>query len=112
VADRRAFLATVASAGVGFSLAAPDAAAAQSPSPLPPPSPAASAAAKAPSAGAAALAAAMRRFDPALTPAECDTIARGIDANLDTAAQLNPKKKRLKNSDEPDVRFAVPGGAA
>ena len=54
----------------------------------------------------------MRAFDPALTDDEVTTIARGIDADRATAAQLNPKKKRLRNGDEPAVRFTVPADEA
>jgi hypothetical protein len=103
--NRRSFLATVATGGVGLSLAALDPAPAQStaaPSPTPSPAP------KPASFGSAALAATMRvRFDPALTDDELRTIAKAIDANNDTAKALNPKKKRLKNGDAPIVRFAV-----
>ncbi len=47
-------------------------------------------------------------FDPALTQAELDAIARGIAANAKSAAVL----KRLKNSDAPAVRFRIPGAEA
>jgi hypothetical protein len=101
--NRRSFLATVASGGVGLALAKADPAAAQS-SPAPSPS------GKPASAGAAAIAATMRRFDAALSNDDLQTIAKAIDANDDAAKSLNPKKKRLKNGDAPVVRFAVPGG--
>ena len=50
------------------------------------------------------------RFDPALSDADVQTIAKAIDANGDAAKTLNPKKKRLKNGDAPAVRFAAVGG--
>jgi hypothetical protein len=102
--NRRSFLTTVASGSVGLSLAAMDPAAAQS-TPAPSPSP------KSASFGSAAIAATMRvRFDSGLTDDDLQTIAKAIDANNDAAKLLNPKKKRLKNSDAPVVRFAVDGG--
>ena len=106
--NRRTFLATVASGSVGLSLATLDPAAAQ-PSPAPPvPSPSDRPA----SFGAAALAATMRaRFDPALTDADVQTIAKAIDANAAAAKVLNPKKKPLENGAEPALHFAAAGGA-
>jgi len=101
--NRRSFLATVASGGVGLALAKADPAAAQA-SPAPSPS------GKRASAGAAAVAATMRRFDAGLSDDDLRTIAKAIDADNDAAKSLNPKKKRLKNDDAPVVRFAVPGG--
>lgn len=53
----------------------------------------------------------MRAFDPALTDTEVAAIAAGIDANR-AGAQLNPKKKRLKNETGPAVHFAVGGDEA
>ena len=104
--NRRSFLATVASGGVGFALAKVDPALAQSS-----PSPAPTGSGKPPSPAAAASAASMRmRFDPALSDADVQTIAKAIDANGDAAKTLNPKKKRLKNGDAPAVRFAAVGG--
>ena len=41
----------------------------------------------------------MKRFDPALTADEVQTIAKAIDANNDAARVLNPKKKRLANGE-------------
>jgi hypothetical protein len=106
--NRRSFLATVASGGVGFSLAAMDPAAAQStPAASPVPTPTG----KLASFGSAAMAATMRvRFDSALTDDDLQTIAKAIDVNNDAAKLLNPKKKRLKNGDAPIVRFTVKGG--
>jgi hypothetical protein len=101
--NRRSFLATVASGGVGFALAKVDPAAAQS-SPAPSPS------GKPASLGAAAIAATMRRFDAALSDDDLQTIAKAIDANNDAAKSLNPKKKRLENGDAPVVEFIVAGG--
>jgi hypothetical protein len=99
---RRSFLAAVASGAVGLSLAALEPAGAQpSPSPVP------TGSAKPPSAAALAAAAAMRSFDPALTDVEIAAIATGIDATRETAAVLNPKKKRLTNADEPVLHFAA-----
>jgi hypothetical protein len=67
-----------------------------------------SAARPAPAASAAALAiaATFRAFDPHLTEDELRKIARTIDDNR-TGAVLDPKKKPLRNSDEPVVRFSV-----
>jgi hypothetical protein len=62
---------------------------------------------KAPTPAALALAAAYRAFDPRLTDAELRTIARGIDDNRAAGAALNPKRKPLRNSDEPIARFAA-----
>ena len=50
----------------------------------------------------------MRRFDPKLTDDQIDTIARAIDENAFAGARLNPKKKRLRNADEPVTTFSVP----
>lgn len=47
-------------------------------------------------------------FDPTLSQADRDTIARGIAANAKAAVPL----KRLKNGDAPAVRFSVAGGEA
>jgi hypothetical protein len=101
--NRRSFLTTVASGGVGLALATPGPVAAQS-TPVPSPT------GKPASFGSAALAATMRtRFDPALTDTELQLIAKAIDGNNDAAKALNPKKKPLKNSNAPAVRFAVMG---
>ena len=79
--DRRSFLTTVASGSVGLSLVTLDPAATD----------------KLASFGAVAFAATMRvRFDAGLTDDDLQTIAKAIDANLDAAKLLNPKKKRLK----------------
>ena len=89
--NRKAFLSSVAS-GAALLLAAP--APAQSASP-----------AKAPSAAALAIATAMRRFDPKLSDAQIQRIAKDIEANQKGAAELNPPKKRLQNWDEPVTTF-------
>jgi hypothetical protein len=68
----------------------------------------ASAAAPPPSAASVAIAATMRRFDPHLTDAELEAIARGIDENARAGAALNPKKRPLRNGDDLVVHFTVP----
>lgn len=50
----------------------------------------------------------MRRFDPSLSRADVETIAKGIDANADAAGALNPKKKRLPNGLGPVTTFRLP----
>lgn len=50
----------------------------------------------------------MRRFDPKLSDVEIETIARGIDAMAKLGATLNPKRSRLRNSDEPVTSFVMP----
>lgn len=52
------------------------------------------------------------QFDPGLSDAQLQTIAKAIDANNDAAKALNPKKKPLRNGDAPAVRFAVPDASA
>jgi len=103
---RRSFLAAVASGGVALSLASAEPAAAQSS-----PAPAPSSSVTPPSAAALAAAVSMRAFDAGLSDAEVAAIAAGIDANR-AGAQLNPKKKPLKNETGPDVHFAVRGDEA
>lgn len=63
---------------------------------------------KSPSDPSLAAARSMRRFDPKLTDEQIDTIARAIDENAFAGARLNPKKKRLRNADEPVTTFSVP----
>ena len=116
--NRRSFISAVASGGVGLTLLARNTAAAQTvpasplpPAASPPPSPRASTTAKPPSAAALAVAMTMRSFDAKLTDDEIATIARGIDDNRPAGAQLNPKKKRLRNGDEPITRFAADGAS-
>lgn len=65
------------------------------------------AAPKPPSASALVTARSMRRFDAGLTDEQLETIARGIDANGIAGAALSPKKKCLRNSDEPVTSFSV-----
>jgi len=121
--DRKSFLAMLSMMGMSLSFAArgdatPTAApatgspAATAPasdaSAMPEATAAASAVPKPPSQVALAAARAMRRFDPKLSDAEIDTIARGIDGNATAGARLNPRKKRLSNGDEPITTFTVP----
>jgi hypothetical protein len=119
MADRRSFLGAVSGVAASVMLATkagaqePPASPAASPasSPLPSPAPSPSPSPKPPSAPALATAAAMRRFDAALSDKDIDTIARAIDDNRRGAARLNPRKATvLKNGDEPVTRFsAAPG---
>jgi hypothetical protein len=51
----------------------------------------------------------MRRFDPKLTQGELDKIAHAIDDNGKGALALNPKKRPLRNAEEPVTTFAVRG---
>ena len=51
----------------------------------------------------------MRAFDPALTDAQIDSIAQGIEDNLSAGSRINPKGKALSNSDEPVTIFEVEG---
>lgn len=99
--NRRSFLAAVVSGGVGFALLAGEAKAQEAP-----PSASPSGSIAKPSPAALAAATAFRAFDPKLSDEEIVTIAKGIDDNRMGAA-LNPKKKRLRNSDEPVTRFAA-----
>ncbi len=92
------FLQTTLASGASLVLAAkaqaqssPAAAPAATPTPAPKP----------PSAVALAQANAMRRYDTKLTDADIANIAAQIDGNIKSGARLNPREKRLKNSDEP-----------
>jgi hypothetical protein len=111
VADRKAFLAALGAAGL--SLVAEERAQAQTAAPsepAPAAQPSASAKpAKPPSAAAFAIAATMRRFDPKLTQGELDKIAHAIDDNGKGALALNPKKRPLRNAEEPVTTFVVRG---
>jgi hypothetical protein len=99
--NRRSFLASVAGGGAGIAAAQATAAPVLVAASTPPPT-----------SGAAAFAATMRkRFDAGLTQAQLDAIAHGIDANAKAAATLTAKQ-RLKNSDEPVLRFRVAGDEA
>lgn len=105
--NRRSFLAAVAGGGVGFAILSKGAGA-QTAAPSPPAAPPApKPSAKPPSAAALAAATAFRAFDPQLPDETIETIARGIDDNRAAGAQLNPKGRRLKNSDEPVAHFAA-----
>ncbi|GAC1414143.1 MAG: hypothetical protein NVSMB64_24340 [Candidatus Velthaea sp.] len=84
--------------------ATPSAAAPDSPSPHPTKQPSTG---KPPSAAAVAMAATFRSFDPALSDDQLHQIAQNIDDNRAAGAQLNPRKKPLKNSDEPVARFSA-----
>ena len=94
--NRRHFLTSAAAVGASAVLAAK--AQAQT---TPVPAPSISPAPKPPSAVALALANDMRRFDPKLTDAQISNIAGQIDGNLKSGVRLNPRGKRLANSDEP-----------
>ncbi|MBC5816503.1 MAG: hypothetical protein GIW97_08175 [Candidatus Eremiobacteraeota bacterium] len=98
MSSRRLFLRTTLASGASLLLAtkaqaqtSPAAAPASTPTP----------ASKPPSAVALAQANDMRRYDPKLTDADIANIAGQIDGNLKSGARLNPRGKRLKNSDEP-----------
>ncbi len=91
---RKQFIAAAVSAGA--ILAAP--AGAQTP---PTPAP------EKPSEAASALAARMRVFDPKLTDEELQTIAEGIDGNLQIGRAVNPKGTAIPNSVEPATSFKV-----
>jgi hypothetical protein len=109
MADRRSFLgafsgvaASVLLAGPADAQTATPAAAATGPLPKPSASP------KPPGPVATAIAASMRRFDPALTDTDLDTIAHAIDDNRRGAARLNPQRATaLRNGDEPVTHFSV-----
>jgi hypothetical protein len=111
MADRRSFLGAVSGVAASVLIAGP--ADAQTPVPAAAPtgsSPKPSASPKPPTAVAAVIAASMRRFDPALSDADLDTIAHAIDDNRRGAARLNPHRATaLHNGDEPVTRFAVRG---
>jgi hypothetical protein len=123
MADRRSFLGAVSGVAVSVVLAktaeaqtAPDK---PSPGPSSPAAPAASgpassgpsASPKPPSAGARAQAEAMRAFDPKLSEAEIETIARGIDGSYAAGQKLNKHGRVLRNGDEPITRFNVDAAA-
>jgi hypothetical protein len=120
MADRRSFLGAVSGAAVSVVLAKAAEAQTVSDKPAPRPSapggsagsasPGPSASPKAPSAAARAQAEAMRAFDPKLSEAEIETIARGIDGGYTAGQKLNKHGRVLKNGDEPVTRFHV--GAA
>ncbi len=78
------------------------------PAPIPAATGGATSRRKPPSAAALAVAATMRRFDPKLSDAQVERIARDIDDDNGAGARLNPKKARLKNWDEPVTSFELP----
>jgi len=106
--NRKHFIATVAATGAALALARSEAAAAESTPTASGAMPSPAASEKPPSAVALAVAAGMRRFDPKLSDAEIAGIAKDIDENSQLGAALNPKKKRLRNSDGPVTIFTVP----
>jgi hypothetical protein len=105
MADRRSFLGAVSGAAVSVVLA--KAAEAQTAPDKPSPSPHPSASPKPPSAAARAQAEAMRAFDPTLSDAQIETIARGIDGGYAAGQKLNKHGRVLRNGDEPVTRFSV-----
>jgi mono/diheme cytochrome c family protein len=54
-----------------------------------------------------AIAASMRRFDAKLSDAQIAKIAAGIASAHAAGKALNPKKKRLKNADQPATPFSL-----
>jgi hypothetical protein len=110
VKDRRAFLAAVSATGVALLAAKASADPTGPPQPAASPSgapPAATQTPKPPSEAALATARAMRRFDPQLTEAQIERIARDIESNAKAAVALNPGGRALHNWDEPVTTFAV-----
>jgi hypothetical protein len=109
MADRRSFLGAVSGAAASVLLVktAEAQSAPATPSSSAAPSASASAAPKPPSAAARAQAEAMRAFDPKLSEAELETIARGIDGNHAAGEKLNERGRVLENGNEPVTRFAV-----
>ena len=109
--NRMQFLAGVGMTGAALALARAGASAAEpagaGASAVPKASPSPKPSEKPPSAEALAIATGMRRFDPKLSDAEILEIAKGIDENAQAGAALNPKKKRLLNSDQPVTVFRV-----
>ncbi len=108
--SRKGFLHRAAAVGisVAFSASAKPASAcdAASADAAPSATPVSKSATKAPSEAARAQAAGMRRFDPKLSDADLDTIARGIDAAAAGSA-LGGGKHPLRNGEEPVTTFAV-----
>jgi hypothetical protein len=119
VRNRKHFLSALTAGGAAVALAASAKAQPAQPAPPPPATPApaaagsppgasggkaaptATASEKRPSAAALAVAATMRRFDPKLSDAQVERIARDIEGAGQLGPALNPKKKPLQNSDEP-----------
>jgi len=65
-----------------------------------------------PSGVARAIAAGMRAFDERLSDDQLDAIARGIDGQRALGAQLAPKRKPLRNADEPLTAVRIPSPTA
>lgn len=53
----------------------------------------------------------MRAFDPGLSDAQLETIARGIDSGSAAGQKLNQHGRVLRNGDEPVTRFHVDSAA-
>ena len=106
--NRKQFIATVAASGAALALARSEARATESTPAASGAMPSPTASAKPPSGAALAVAAGMRRFDPKLSDAEIAGIAKDIDENAQLGVALNPKKKRLRNSEGPVTIFTVP----
>jgi hypothetical protein len=104
MADRRSFLGAVSGVAATLVLSEAGASAATSPAPVPAPT---AAAAKPISPAARAQAEAMRAFDPHLSDAQVETIARGIDAANAAGGKLNVRGRALHNGDEPVTSFSV-----
>jgi len=54
----------------------------------------------------------MRAFDERLSDDQLDAIARGIDGQRALGAQLAPKRKPLRNADEPLTAVRIPSPTA
>lgn len=121
--NRRSFLAAVVSGGAGLALlskgasaqtaqpALPSAVPSETPTPASAGSPQPTAqpsSGKAPSPMALAIAATYTAFDPQLTEDQLRAIAVQIDESRSAGGRLDPKKKRLRNGDEPVTSFHVP----
>jgi hypothetical protein len=107
--NRKQFLATVGAGGAALALSTRRKSSAAEPAPAATPAATAAPTEKPISAAALAVAATMRRFDSKLSDAEIEKIARDIDDSSQLGAALNPKKTRLRNSDEPVTTFSVSG---
>jgi hypothetical protein len=117
VRNRKQFLSALTAGGAAVALATgakaqpststPAAAGSPPAAPAGKPAPAATASEKPPSAAALAVAATMRRFDPKLSDAQVERIARDIDDAGQFGPALNPKKKPLQNGDEPVTLLRV-----
>jgi hypothetical protein len=106
MATRKAFLFTIAASGTA--VAAPAAVAGEPvATPTAVPTPKATPTPKPPTPAAAAWAERMRKFDATLSDKEVAVIATSIDQAYDLGTAINPKGRRLKNSDEPISPFEV-----